>query len=446
MSFTEQQRFSQHLQCTRGTEYTIHRPFQVHTESKYQEVMAISNAIADEIKLILKWSVKHDKLRRHVRKVVLDLFLAAQENQNMWIDYPRRKQCFKKGSAQHRMHLEHKTFCAVVDGLLQLGYIEHLTGSHVLGLQSSMRGKTALLEMMIDSKVEPRMVYFDHEPVYLKNTDGLYIDVPESRANVRMANRVVSLNNLLSKTEITLTLNDDELREYITRYGRIPLLHRKTLYRVFNRGKFCYGGRFYGHSVQGLRGQYRLKLLIDGCNVCELDYGGMHIRLLYGLCGKEIPSGDVYDIGVSKEEAAIFQDKFGVSLRSVLKKMLLVGINAPSKRSSIMAVKKEFDSDDELQSFEKLSQPLLSDLWDAILEKHPGIADSIGEDVGIRLQRVDSDIADVILTVFVQQGKPIIPIHDSFVVRDQDRALLHSLMMTAWAKFIPEIAPIIELK
>jgi hypothetical protein len=347
----------------------------------------------------------------------------------------------------HKMHLKHGPFLAVVDALHALGYIEHLDANRGLGLQSSMRAKLLLIEAIHAGRIEPRMVHLDHDPIYLKDEDGNYIDIKETERIHRMAKHIVSLNDLLMKTDIEFTLTEEQRREYIRASKHVPEMHRRTLYRVFNRGSFSFGGRFYGHAVQNIKSEWRQFVRINGEPVCELDYGGMHIRLLYAKARRVPPPGDVYDIGASEIEAARFARTWGVGLRAVLKLILLVGINAESKRKAVWAIWSELrEGRDEKAPQEVEFRRVLYRLLKKLKERHPGIAHFICTDQGIKLQRKDSDIADMILSAFVRQGKPIIPIHDSFVTRESDRDLLWATMDAAWRRHCPGVEPVIEDK
>jgi hypothetical protein len=46
----------------------------------------------------------------------------------------------------------------------------------------------------------------------------------------------------------------------------------------------------------------------------------------------------------------------------------------------------------------------------------PGIASHFGTGIGLRLQRVDSDIAEQVMLHFADQGIPCLGVHDSFIV------------------------------
>src|SRR3954451_20703608 len=67
------------------------------------------------------------------------------------------------------------------------------------------------------------------------------------------------------------------------------------LHRVFNRGKFSLGGRFYGGWWQNIPADSRATIKINGADTVELDYPRLHPTLLYSLAGKAM-DGDPYDL------------------------------------------------------------------------------------------------------------------------------------------------------
>jgi hypothetical protein len=65
---------------------------------------------------------------------------------------------------------------------------------------------------------------------------------------------------------------------------------------VFHRGDFANGGRFYGGHWQNIPAKGgRDRIFINGEPTTEVDYRGLHIRLLYQEAGKAMPA-DPYDI------------------------------------------------------------------------------------------------------------------------------------------------------
>ena len=51
------------------------------------------------------------------------------------------------------------------------------------------------------------------------------------------------------------------------------------------------------------------------------------------------------------------------------------------------------------------------------LKKHQPIADKFFTGQGLRLQRIDSEIAEYVMLHFAKHDMPILPLHDSFLIR-----------------------------
>ena len=72
----------------------------------------------------------------------------------------------------------------------------------------------------------------------------------------------------------------------------------------------------------------------------------------------------------------------------------------------------------------------------AITDYHQPIADYFFKGAGKELQKLDSDIAEHVLLSLIEQGKAILPVHDSFVCRYPDLGLVLESMNEAAIKFI----------
>src|SRR5262249_24344797 len=96
------------------------------------------------------------------------------------------------------------------------------------------------------------------------------------------------------------------------------------LHRVFHRGDFELGGRFYGGHWQNIPAEGgRGQITIHGQPTTEADYRGVHIRLLYQRVGKPMPA-DPYDIdGWPRQQ---------------VKLALLIAINTRSHMSAVRAL------------------------------------------------------------------------------------------------------------
>lgn len=74
------------------------------------------------------------------------------------------------------------------------------------------------------------------------------------------------------------------------------------------------------------------------------------------------------------------------------------------------------------------------ELIDAFMKKHKALEEFFCTSFGLELQRMDSDIVDKILTMSVEQNIPVLPIHDSFVVRQSDKQKLLDMMVSEYCE------------
>ena len=193
------------------------------------------------------------------------------------------------------------------------------------------------------------------------------------------------------------------------------------LNRVFKL-TFKSGGRFYA-AYQSILREERATLLIDGCPAVELDYSSLHPTIVYHLEGLN-PAHKPYAVPGIPPEA-----------RQAAKKAVLKGLNASSRQKAIQALQQEIN-------FENLNLgglPSASALFDKMVEGHPQIAQYWFSGEGMRLQYIDSCIAERILLTFVDLNKPCLPVHDSFVVKAEDEELLRETMTKAYREVFFEV-------
>jgi len=244
--------------------------------------------------------------------------------------------------------------------------------------------------------------------------------LPDTRLAHRIARQVGALNKCIREHHIHLHgTPPNPLLVKIgqkTREIRNSLELQFVVRRVFNRGDkgLKYGGRFYTAPAggilhpQGLSKSCRKRLLIDGNETTRADFGAMHISQLYALEGVQL-----------------YEDPYTMidGDREILKKMLLIAINAPSRASAIRA-------------FRKATGEPGDDIYDAIVTAHPTISKYIGSDYGIRLQRLDSDIANLVLMHFTKKDKLCIPVHDEFIVERNLEGELLDVMHESYKKIM----------
>lgn len=181
------------------------------------------------------------------------------------------------------------------------------------------------------------------------------------------------------------------------------------LYRIFNRRSLKFGGRFYGGGYQSIKKGKRKKLLINGKPVIEADYSAFHTRMLYHIEGLDYPE-DPYSLYGADD-----------NLRAAVKSMLNKSISATTRKGALSAFVKEVYYDEPIENqliIDALDKQNLRpvNIYDKICESHPKIYDYLGSDWGVRLQRIDSDLAEKILMYFTRKQVPCLCVHDSFIV------------------------------
>jgi hypothetical protein len=205
-------------------------------------------------------------------------------------------------------------------------------------------------------------------------------------------------------------------------------INRKYFHRVFNRGSldFDKGGRAYGAWYQGVSGNIRNHILINANETVEVDYSGLHIRMLYHDLGLEL-HGDPYAIGDG-------------SLRDAYKIVALVSINA-EPRGAHIAVRDAL-ADNGFEIAQDLNAVI--QMIDEFKEHHAPIKEFLFSGVGVDLQNKDSIIMEEILMELHRSGILGLPIHDSVIVEVQHEELLKKLMMNAYRKFT-DFEPVLKV-
>jgi len=189
--------------------------------------------------------------------------------------------------------------------------------------------------------------------------------------------------------------------------------------------------RRYGH--QSLSEAERQTIEFDGEPCVELDYGGMHPRMLYHQCGLDC-QGDPY---------SLWGEKTTDAQRLLAKRLVNAAINArtPSKAIAACNYRVRLMTDTGKRKRGKKLERALQ-LRDALQETglsfkqvhalaetfHRPIASLFGRDMGIQLMRIDSAIALDVLHHFAVKGIPALGCHDSFIVPRSYREELRQVM------------------
>jgi len=267
------------------------------------------------------------------------------------------------------------------------------------------------------------LLFMEHElPIRLRGTDRRPLAFTETNETRGFSQRLSALNEFLKLHWIDILKPDDEFAEIVKgnapeRRGaenvaprRVDLVFQRTLYRVFNNGSFDHGGRFYGGWWQSIPSDYRRYITINWVPTVELDYSNMQAAMLYAMEGLPLED-DAYQIdGINPGQ-----------YRRLIKKTFFQLINATGRMRAPPRAE-------------------LPEGWtwvrlrDAVRNKHQRIARHFGTGIGIRLQRIDSDIAEDVMTTMMQDDDLALPVHDSFRTYFSRQERLRTMMQEAYRR------------
>lgn len=392
------------------------RPLDVHKWSEYPEVNEVVDHVFDLLPSLFQ---NKNKAKKHLKVLLLDLYVAWLADPELKIAISRNKNDYKSKSRYNELHVSY-LIVTVVDALIEAGLLETVVGFYDhgsgKGYQSRIWPTEPLIELFKSTKFSPFIIesHFDREPVVLRDEAGNDIENYEDTEELRRMRRVlVKYNELLARTHIDL----DYLNVPVLTLGQKKSYHRleinqhsKFVRRIFNEGQFNKGGRFYGGWWQRCPNELRPHIVLDGVLTEEVDFSGLHIVLLYarrGINYWEEVGDDPYSIVPPSDWPE------NIHLRKTLKLLLLTVINANDETKAFKAFRRQA----EAGSPEKhLNDEMLGKLLSALRDKHQVIAEDFATGAGIDLMFIDSQITSLLIEHYTNRGIPILTIHDSYVV------------------------------
>lgn len=211
----------------------------------------------------------------------------------------------------------------------------------------------------------------------------------------------------LSVWQKRLTAYDDRTQRHTFEYlgNRLdPALFSLT--RIFSRSSYEKGGRYYS-AFQQWPSLKRQQLTIDGKSVVEIDYKSLHPSLLYQEVGLQSP-----------------QDSYTISGfdRPTVKRAFNILINRSTPENCwrsfgyFLGLKKE---------------PAMV-LENALRTLHSPIERFFGTGKGLELQHYDSLLCEAVIDYMMTQANSIVvPVHDSFIVKEMDLEWLSEALQYA---------------
>lgn len=427
--------------------YTHSVPFDVHTWSDHPESNTfVDRVFADHVEgqWIPKGQASTPKHAKHYLKVLLlHLYVTWKRDPSLSVGVSMKRSNYKKGRLKE-IHVSVHTPDLVrhLNALGVIGFrLGQWGGSKARGYQSIIWPGEPLIELFKQSILPEEAVVLPSE------TDLVRMKAEKPKRLVRFeenelteASRAVltGFNQLIENTQIHLN-------------GSEPARAKKLCYRVFSRESFELGGRVTGGWWQNVESNLRDRLTINGNAVVELDYHAIHPTLLYAMVKLPLKH-DPYriegaDRATSKlllltainaeNEKVLFRafrrrasrDTTKFEIRSEMAHHALDADMDPDDIDHLVGIMRS--SEERADAFRKLKSKTNNELGatlESLKKLNEPIADYLCSDIGIRLQRTDSDICMKLIEEMTGRGIPVLPIHDSFIVEKKHEGELREVM------------------
>lgn len=205
------------------------------------------------------------------------------------------------------------------------------------------------------------------------------------------------------------------------------------LRRIFSRGSFKKGGRFYGGWWQFIPSEYRRYITINGFPTVEVDYSELHPRMVYREANLPLPDGDLYDLGLRFDGKEYDKDiEPYKSKRKVVKTYINAMIN--DDRGNFKLNNRQI----------KTMEMNTASLGALVIKKHPIIKDIKGKGHGLRYQFIGSQIAEKVMMKLLSQGILCLPVHDSFICQEHHLSELQLAMSEAYEEVLGAVPQLKE--
>jgi hypothetical protein len=242
--------------------------------------------------------------------------------------------------------------------------------------------------------------------------------------------------NIYSMRKVVIGLNKLNKKHKFTLQG--VEMDNSSMVRIFN-GAWDKGGRFYRCGVQDVKQrdsnkmplpieQTRLGILIDNSPVIEIDFRSLHPLIVYAKDGLDVHKfkGDFYEYIMS---CSAFDLK--EADRQIIKLGVVIAFNSLDETKAAAALQKEINFNKGVYSFSR-GWDVYSLIYKSLEEIQHYFCSAEG--TGLHLQYIDSMIAEEVARTFIASGKPLLPVHDSFVVKAEDENKLLEAMCWSFRK------------
>jgi len=383
------------------------------------------------LQVLKKYKVKAKRLRSLDKRenacfhILNNLFKAQYLTFNPWVGYSRDKNQYAKGAYRNETHFKYESFTQTVDYLIDLGLIIHKKNVHFPGCSYSSRMKASkkLIKIFDNLDITNLTSIYDQpkqqDKIILKDINKKSLSYRANDLIKCWRNNLLIINNKINESRVCLDMQDDQYHQLIIKLNKdkyrvdsFPDFTATTLHRVFNNSSFEEGGRFFGGWWQSIPRDFRKFITINYKPTEEVDYSGHHIRILYSLEKKDL-IGQPYEVeNPSRNTRDLIQDR---------KDATLIMLNSKNRVQAARAIK-----NNGIHNIEKLMLEIES--------RHHLISHKFYTGVGNKLMNQDSMIAEEVMIEMINHNHTVLPVHDSFIVRNSAASDLISIMDKVFIK------------
>ena len=244
-----------------------------------------------------------------------------------------------------------------------------------------------------------------------RKQDVDYDDTPKTD---RFRSNLTKINDCFVKHWADVRIADTEVAKLATRImqdeDKEPIdLSKRTLTRIFAKGSFEKGGRFYRGWWQNVPSEYRKFITIDEGVTTEYDFSQLSPHMLYFAYNHKLGEVDAYDRVLDGEHRDIVKQAFNAMVQS---------------KSPLNRIPNKLNMDGMEMDWKELRQ--------RILDAHKPIQDLFFTGIGNQLQFKDSCVAENVILQFAEKNQVALPIHDSFMMREGFAGDLEEAMRRAF--------------
>jgi hypothetical protein len=385
--------------------------------------------------------------KKNLKAILINLVNAWQTDPESYIGFHRGMPYYANLPSRYNRNGIKYSVVKVIDALIKTGAVEHEKGhfyrtggqSHISRMRMTtqfadhLSANFGIFRSMIRRAPDTECIIMrDIDPNTKRKKLISYSDTPDT---IRMRRELTAYNNLLAQCFIEIPFRPPN--GIPTKSGNRILIDPddKFVRRIFNNGSWDDGGRFYGGWWQRIPSEWRARITIHGFPVVEIDYSGLHIILLYAAEGID------YWTEIGSDPYSLPSYISTHQIRRLLKLVLLTALNAKDKVIAIQAVRREINSDPAEWGFVKRDHIYIDKIVDEFVMKHSPIAKYFFTGSGIKLQRIDSLIAENVINEFVSGSNVVLSVHDSFIAPSFDEWTLREAMNSAFDKVVRASSP-----